>query len=150
MNKKDILIIISVILLLAVGGTIFYIILLRSSHENKNGVNILTDKKEYSPGDTLKVKIENNSGEMICFSSCYPYYLQRKNADWENYSYDDCNKENIADKCIDPQSVKAFELTIPKIQEGAHRLMIGACVGCRLEESFRADENLFSNDFVVK
>lgn len=113
-------------------------------------VKITTDKKEYKAGDTLKVKIKNDSRENICFSSCYPYYWEKKKENWEDYHYVDCPDNNLVDNCVNPKKVKAFELSIPVIDNGLHRLAIPACLGCNLQERFREDQRFYSNDFVIE
>lgn len=111
---------------------------------------VLTDKKEYSPGDLLKVKIQNKENQKICFSSCYPYYIQKKSGNWQNYIYEDCDKEDLVESCIEPKSVKSFELTVPVLKKGENRLSILACIGCNVKEKFKGQENFFSNDFTIK
>jgi hypothetical protein len=115
-----------------------------------DGVVILTDKTEYASGDELRIKIENKKNEKICFSSCYPYYFQKKETGWSNYQYEDCEKENIAENCVEPQNVKAFELTLPTLKKGAHRLLLSACIGCESQQAFKEEENLFSEQFIIK
>lgn len=153
MEKKDILLIVFGIIILAAIVAAAYLIPSeqpRGEWTELKGVKILTDKGEYSPGEPLRVKIENNSEERVCFSSCYPYYIQRKNGKWENYRYADCPKEDVVDNCVDPESKKAFELNLPSISEGPHRLAVGACLNCELKELFKKEENFFSNRFFVK
>jgi len=151
MEKKDIFIIILGVIILASIVTIAYFLPEESRNEwVESSVKILTDKDQYSPGDTLKVKIENNSENKICFSSCYPYYIQKKNGNWENYRYIDCPNDDIVDNCVEPANVKAFELVLPHIASGPHRLAIGACTTCQLKELFEKEENFFSNRFFVK
>ena len=148
MQKKDILIIIGGLALLIFIVLIVFLIFPKTPKE-KN-INVLTDKTEYMAGEVLKIKIDNNLKESICFSSCYPYYIQKKNDNWEDYYYVDCSKENITEKCVEPKQIKAFELTLPKIEEGFHRLSISACVGCRFNEKFKEDQKFYSNNFIVK
>jgi len=118
--------------------------------KTKKGVVIITEKEEYKRGEELKVKIENNIDERICFSSCYPYYMQKRNGEWVAYLYEECEKEDMIEKCVEPKQAKAFELTVPKVDLGPHRLAIGACIGCQLNETFKKDKNLFSNIFIVE
>ena len=152
MDKKDILIIASgIIILIAIIAIASF--LPKSPKDNlAEGalISIITDKDEYFSGETLKVKIENNSENKICFSSCYPYHIQKKNGDWESYRYVDCPTENIADNCVNPKAVKAFELNLPKIADGTHRLAIEACLSCQLKELFKKEKNFFSNRFYIK
>lgn len=149
MRKKDILIIIGGIIVLVL---VILIASINLGTKKPGSVEVTIDKGEYQTGDALRVKIENNLKGNICFSSCYPYYIQKqkKNGDWENYRYVDCPKENIAEKCVDPKQIKAFELTLPKVEEGFHRLAVSACLGCRFNEEFKEDQKFYSNNFIVK
>lgn len=147
MRKKDILIIIGGIIVLVL---VILIASINLGTKKPGSVEVTIDKGEYETGDALRVKIENNLKGNICFSSCYPYYIQKKNDNWENYRYVDCSKENITEKCVEPKQIKAFELTLPEIEEGFHRLSISACVGCHFNEEFKEDQKFYSNDFIVK
>jgi len=111
---------------------------------------VLTDKKVYQQNDILKVKIENKSKKDICFSSCYPYYFEIKNGNWERYQYERCPRENEASKCLDPEKIKAFEINIPHVGKGIHRLAIPACIGCNVSDKFRNDKWFYSNQFIIK
>ena len=153
MEKKDILLIISGVAILIVIAAIAYLMPPENSQKQwtaAEGVKILTDKGEYSPGEMLKVKIENNSEEKFCFSSCYPYYIQKKNGGWETYRYVDCPQEDVVDNCVAPKSIKAFELEVPPVSEGPHRLAISACLSCQIRELFKKEKSFFSNRFFVK
>ena len=151
MNKKKFLIIaFMIIILIMVVVIVSYVI--PEEQGAKDLVIILTDKQEYESGENLRVKIENNTKERVCFSSCYPYYIQKMNGDkqWKDYQYEDCTNDNLVEDCVDSKNVKAFEFTVPRIDQGEHRLIIGACVGCNLRQSFERHKNLISNNFIIK
>ena len=151
MNKKNIFISgLSALIILSFIVIIFYVFSVAQNKYNLKNISVLTDKGEYEIGEELKVKIKNSTDETLCFSSCYPYYIERKDGVWDRYRYQNCPKENITDKCVDPHEVKAFELTIPELIRGNHRLSIGACINCGLNEIFKADKNLISNQFIIK
>ena len=116
----------------------------------KGGISIITDKTEYEAGSNLKVKIKNNFGEQICFSSCYPYLLESKNEKWESYKYIECQKFNGNGHCIKAGDLKAFELTLPQVPEGLHRLAIPVCFDCKSEESFKEEQKFYSNEFWIR
>lgn len=116
----------------------------------KRDLSIVTDKTEYESGGILKVKIKNNFGENICFSSCYPYLLENKNENWESYKYAECQKLNGNGSCIEARKEKAFELTLPEAPEGLHRLAIPVCIGCQNEDTFKEDARFYSNEFTIK
>lgn len=146
MNKKDILIILAGLILL--GLIILAVFLIPSDVPEE--VNIITDAKEYKAGDVLKVKIENNLKENVCFSSCYPYNIEKRNGEWDSYRYEDCLDSDLNENCIGSREVKAFELVVPFIEIGFHRLGISACIGCNANEVFEEGQRLYSNDFLIK
>lgn len=112
----------------------------------------LIDKYDYSHADKLRVEIENKEGKSICFSSCYPYVLQMKNIGWNDYSYSGCEEQNVAEICIDPGQLKAFEIPLNEIslKPAVHRLAIPACIGCAIGEQFRVDKIIYSSEFEIK
>ena len=135
---------------------LFVIILLigwigwKGSQLQKGGISIITDKAEYESGGILKVKIKNNFPKQICFSSCYPYLLESKNENWESYKYVECQKFDGNGHCLKAGDLKAFELTLPEVSEGLHRLAIPVCIGCKSEDTFREDKRFYSNEFKIK
>jgi len=115
--------------------------------------SINIEKTEYQAGDSLRLKIKNNFGKQLCFSTCYPYYLERKVKIWELYPYVECNKDNIHNGCIQDGKEKAFELTLPKkgeIEAGLHRLAIPVCITCSPDQIFYEDLIFHSNEFLIK
>jgi len=116
----------------------------------KRDLSIVTDKTEYETGGILKVKIKNNFGENICFSSCYPYLLESKNEKWESYKYVECQRFDGNGHCLKAGELKAFELTLPQISDGSHRLAISVCIGCQSEDTFKEDMRFYSNEFSIK
>ncbi len=120
------------------------------SPKNSIKAKVFTDRGEYKIGNALKVDIENHSTKDICFSSCFPYYFERKDGVWEKYKYGDCPQDNIAENCVAPNKIKAFELNIPPIDKGIHRLAVPACIGCAIKDKFRDDKWFYSNEFTVK
>lgn len=147
MSKKDIVIIISGLIVLAGIILISYFLPGKVSEEE---IIVLTDKQEYSPGDILKVKIDNNTKDEFCFSNCYPYYIEKEDENWVAYKYEECPQEDTVDSCVEPNRVKAFELEVPFAEEGFHRLKIQACVGCKTAELFIKNKELFSNQFIIR
>jgi hypothetical protein len=148
MKKQDLLIIGAglIILLLVILAALF----LPSQPEESLEVRVVTDTESYNKGDSLKIKIENNLNKSVCFSSCYPYYFEKKNGDWVDYDYMNCPNGDLPKDCIDSKNTKAFELVIPDIGEGIHRLALSACLGCNSEDSFKEDQKFYSNTFIVK
>jgi len=148
MGAKKYLIIFCVIILL----TLFLIVWMawKGYRIQKGEILITTDKTEYESGETLKVKIQNKFREQICFSSCYPYLLESKNENWESYKYAECQEFDGNGHCMKAGELKAFELTLPQISDGFHRLTVPVCVGCESEDTFRETKRFYSNEFTIK
>ncbi len=145
-TSKDILILSFLLVFLTIVLISYY----KLSNEKK--IQIITDKNKYSTGELLKVKIKNQSNKEICFSSCYPYYFERKEKGWKAYSYDACLHKDKAVYCLKPNLVKAFQLSIPKkvIKKGVvHRLAIPICVTCKPNNNFKQEEWFYSNKFII-
>ena len=123
-----------------------------SSFNSKELIRVFTEKGEYLSSEELKIEIENDTEDTICFSSCYPYLMQEKNGSWNSYNYSECPEENIVEKCIEPKDLKAFAITLGNnfINSAIHRLAIPACIGCAIGDKFRVDKILYSNEFEVK
>jgi hypothetical protein len=150
-NLTKVIIFVGVILvLILLGGLVVYFNF--KTKVEPESVKIITEKKEYSVSEELKVEIKNDTNDKICFSSCYPYMMQVKNNGWNDYSYADCGEENVVENCIDSNSLKAFGISLSEmfLESAPHRLAVSACVGCAIGEKFRVDEILYSNEFEVK
>lgn len=116
----------------------------------QKGIEVVTDKSSYVDGTSVMVNIRNNSGDKVCFSSCYPYYMEKKAAGWVAYDYGDCRKKDEASKCVQARQIKTFRINLAQADKGLHRLRIPACVGCEIGQDFRADKVFYSNLFEVK
>lgn len=136
---------------IAILVVIVLIIALYSSQRSRpEEVNITTEKTEYKIGEALKLKVENNLREDICFSSCYPYYFEKRDGDWKSYHYTNCPNSNLVERCINSRQTKAFEIVVPALKTGLHRLALPACLECNLQEKFKEDQWLYSNDFIIE
>lgn len=149
MKKQDLLIIGAGLIILGV-IIIASFLLPAKPEEQPEEVKIITDTESYNKGDSLKIKIENNLNKSVCFSSCYPYYFEKKNGEWVDYDYMNCPNGDLPKDCIDSKNTKAFELVIPDVGEGIHRLALSACLGCNFEDSFKEDQKFYSNTFIIK
>jgi len=136
------------LVLILAGGTALYLNFLK----DRESIKALTEKKRYSANEELKVKVENNSEKKVCFSSCYPFLIQTKGDGWNNYNYPNCDKENVAESCIDSKGLKAFGISLSEMyaEPALHRLAIPACIDCAMGEQFRVDKILYSNEFEIK
>ncbi len=108
-----------------------------------------TDKIEYEEGENLRVSIKNSFKKNICFSSCYPYFLEKKNGQWESYPYGVCEKPDINKTCIEPGQIKIFEINLSFVEERLHRLALPVCVGCEQGEEFEEIKRFYSNEFTI-
>jgi hypothetical protein len=116
-------------------------------------VEAITNKREYPAGTDLDISIQNNLGETICFSSCYPYFLQKSsdgNGDWRDYKYADCKAADVTSACIQNKEFKKFRLPLENADAGTNRLMIPVCLGCQVGQGFRQDQVIYSNSFQVR
>ena len=146
MENKD-LIILSILIILIGGGLMWQ----ERNYSAKTAlVSIKTDKMEYDKNGILKMAIKNNLWENICFSSCYPYYIEKKDGDWKAYSYSNCSQSNINDICLNAHQAKFFEINLSFIAAGLHRLVIPACLNCKNNDTFKEDTKFYSNEFSVK
>ncbi len=118
--------------------------------ERDKGVEIATDKSTYAAGGALIVNIKNNSGAAVCFSECYPYYMQVMQEDWTSYEYGECLENDTVATCIGKNEVKTFKITLSQVETGRHRIKVPACVGCTAGENFRADKTYYSNAFNIQ
>lgn len=146
MEKKDLIIII-ILLVVIWGGLVWQE---RDQTANAAPVSIKTDKSEYAKNDPLKIAIKNNLGESICFSSCYPYYWEKKDGGWKIYSYSQCDKSNINDICLTAHQAKFFEIDLSFLTAGIHRLVVPVCLDCKNKDGFREDNKFYSNEFLIK
>ncbi len=146
MKNKNLFVIVGLIAF----GIIGLIIIGSKINPKISEVKVVTDKTEYDIEEALKVKIENGSARNLCFSSCYPYYFEKKNNGWESYNYSGCLTANLVEKCVAPKDLKAFQLTVPTIKKGTHRLAIPVCVNCDPKETFKGNNWVYSNEFTIK
>lgn len=131
-------------------GLFILLLLLVFLVSKKQKLVITTDRKEYEIGDNLRIKIENYFLKRLCFSSCYPYYLELKEKEWNPYYYQECSHPNIAEVCIEPGKIKAFEISLLDMKKGLHRLFLPACLNCFEGDDFRKDKVFYSNEFEIK
>ena len=147
MTKEDFLLIIAGLVILGIIVTLSFLV---PRNIEEGNVRINTDSGDYSIGDKLRIRIENNLEEKICFSSCYPYYFEKNEGAWNNYRYKECFEEDVVNNCVDSDSVKAFELEIPLVKTGVHRIALPACMGCGISDLFNENNRFYSNDFIIK
>ena len=118
-------------------------------------VIIKTDKAEYDNASVMRVKIKNYSLDNICFSSCYPYYLEWKTGplasiEWSAYPYESCSDRDLAEKCLGPLRTKSFEIDLPRVKQGVHRISVPVCQNQGLGSEFKETGRFYSNEFEIK
>lgn len=115
-------------------------------------VMVATDRNDYRTGDSLEVSFKNELDKQVCFSACYPYYVEKKDGVgiWTPYSYDGCQESDAASGCIAAKSGKKFVLTLDEIKPGLNRLKIPVCIGCSDGQAFKSDSVIYSNNFEIK
>jgi hypothetical protein len=113
--------------IILIGAAVVCILLLFVLLERSKGVEVSTDKNDYATGGELLVDVRNNFGAAVCFSSCYPYYLEEKKDDqWVPYEYGDCLKQDAVATCIPQNETKKFRITLSQADRGLHRIKIPA------------------------
>lgn len=120
----------------------------------KKQISISTQKLEYAKSEKmLKLNIRSHALVKICFSSCYPYYIQKKDGSWKDYPSAKCEEQNTAADCISPFGLigRAIDLSQWKSSLGPdfHRLALPACIGCKEGDPFKADKTFYSNEFKI-
>lgn len=117
-------------------------------------VSLITDKTEYAKKETLRITIKNNLKRDICFSSCYPYYLEKKeekSRKWKPYPYGECGTKNLVEKCLESGGTKIFELNLLLFYNtGSHRIAVPVCFDCKPGEDFKESKRFYSNKFTIK
>lgn len=146
MNKKILIGILLVLFLVLV-----FVLLQKEPQE----VMITTDKPEYRLGEdlTITINVENNLTDSICFSPLCSSFglLEKKNGEWENLPFEECQKPYRAEECIEPKQVKAFEFsTLPELKPGLYRIPVFFCINCEADQTFEEDSRFYSNEFTIK
>lgn len=108
------------------------------------------DKAEYKANEDGRIKIRNGFSGKICFSSCYPFYFDKENSGtWQSVKYDRCSKDDLAEKCVDINRIKAFKFVFPDLEAGNYRLAIPVCNNCSENDKFISNEWIYTNTFKI-
>jgi hypothetical protein len=132
--------------------SILSVILFLSFFQKSGAAQISLNRAEYSPGETLEVVVENDFGQEICFSSCYPYLaeIRDQSGEWKEYVYQDCPETARAADCVPPRDLKKFRVALEDMPTGVHRLKVPFCLECVAGEGFQAEQALYSPVFEIK
>lgn len=150
-NKKTFKTILWILLLFLV-IILFWLVrnwIIWKNYEMQN-VAIYTDKVRYEEEETLRLKIENESKDTLCFSNFFPYFLERKEGSrWMLYRYVPLQNKDLIVKCMTAGEIKAFE-TVLFGGKGIHRIAIPFCANCQVGTEFQANKIYHSNEFIIK
>ena len=147
-KPKDVLILLGLILL---AGAAFYGIWSYYYHLLPQQVLIITKEPVYRPNGELKLAIKNILPNNICFSSCYPYYIETKLGKWVTYDYYEyCPHPDLIESCIKPDYAKFYSILLPDLAPGLHRIQVPVTVSGKIGQEFRKDKVYYSNDFIIR
>lgn len=139
--------ILGVLVLIVIGAISFF--WGRQSSQPDFGVEL--SKQIYDKGEKVRITVRNNTLKQICFSSCYPYYLQVKNGDWHSYNYSECFEEDLNVPCLSSGESRKFKFTLRKsIRSEIHRIAIPIDKEGTAGEKFEEDKKIYSEPFEVK
>jgi hypothetical protein len=140
------------VLLLFLMSVVFWLVrnlIILKNYETQN-ITINTDKTGYQEQEALRLKIENESNETLCFSNFFPYILERKEGGrWTLYKYAPLQNKDLIVKCMTAGEIKAFE-TVLFGGKGIHRIAIPFCANCQVGKEFQANKTYHSNEFIIK
>jgi hypothetical protein len=151
-ENKKIFNIILLILLIVLIFVLFWLVMkwvIWKNYEFQN-VAIQTDREKYQKEETLRLKIDNESKDVLCFSNFFPYFLEKKEGEkWALYKYAPLQNQDLIVKCMAAGEIKAFE-TVLFGREGVHRIAIPFCANCKIGTEFNANKVYHSNEFIIK
>lgn len=148
-KKKEMAYLVAGFLIIALGITGWFFGWIRQ-------IDVAIQKPEYTLQDSIiMLNIQSYAPEKICFSSCYPYYIQKKDGSWEDYPSAKCLRENLAASCVDAFGLIGRGIELKQWQsflksDLLHRLALPACIGCKEGEPFRVDKTFYSNEFKIQ
>ena len=147
-KPKDILVVFALIL---VAGFVFWQMWIYYYHLLPQQVLIITKRPIYHSNEELNLAIKNVLPNNVCFSSCYPYYLEIKMDKWRSYEYyEECPHPDLIDACISPGFAKYFSVILPDLSPGLHRIRVPVVSSGKVGEDFEIDKIYYSNEFIVK
>jgi hypothetical protein len=112
-------------------------------------VAVYTDRARYQEEETLRLKINNESQDVLCFSNFFPYFLEKKEGEkWTLYRYVPLQNKDLIVKCMAAGEIKAFE-TVLFGGKGIHRIAIPFCANCKIGNEFKANKIYHSNEFII-
>lgn len=139
--------ILAVVALILIGITAFF----WGQRSSQPPVSIELNKQMYNRGEEIRITVRNNSFGQICFSSCFPYYLQRKDKNWHSYDYPSCPEKNMNIPCLSSGQTRKFKFELGQsLQDGLHRIAVPINKKATAGEGFEEDQKVHSPPFEVK
>ncbi|MDD4831141.1 MAG: hypothetical protein PHI77_03770 [Candidatus Pacebacteria bacterium] len=147
LGKKEVIYLVAGLLILLLGLAGWF-------YGWKKQLSVSTQKIEYAKSEKLlRLNIKNYTLATVCFSSCYPYYIQKKDGQWKDYPLAQCEENNIATDCVDFFETIGRGIDLDQwrdfLESDSHRLALPACIGCNAGDPFRADKTFYSNEFKI-
>jgi len=107
--------------------------------------------ENYGNGGELELKLKNYFFmKELCFSTCRPYLLEKKEEVWYGYHYQDCAFPDKIEKCIRPGEKKVFHLSLPELPSATYRIAIPVCDDCCFAQIFQETLRFYSKEFEIK
>jgi len=146
-GKKKLIYLVAGILIVLIGSAVWF-------YGWKKQVSIDTQKIEYAKDEKLlKLNIKSYALTKICFSSCYPYYIQKKDGSWKDYPLAKCEEQNVATDCVGSFGKIGRGIDLDQwrsfLESDSHRLALPACIGCNAGDPFKVDKTFYSNEFKI-
>jgi len=137
--------IITILLLVLIGAWLaFFLWSNRSLAVKVNG-------EAHNRGEEMKVEVRNKFwNKNLCLSSCYPYFLEKKDGTWDRYSYKECDIDDRISVCLGPRDEKVFRTLLPKVSPGVHRITVPVCEDCNLGTVFHEEDLFYSDTFEIR
>lgn len=117
----------------------------------KQTLTISLNKYVYGTGEEVELKIKNYFfTKELCFSTCRPYLLEKKEEVWYGYHYQTCMFPDKIEKCIKPGETKVFHLSLPDVLPDTYRLAVPVCNDCYLAQIFQETLRFYSKQFEIQ
>ncbi len=116
----------------------------------KQTLIVSLSKENYNNKEEIEIKIKNYFfTKELCFSTCRPYLLEKKEEVWYGYHYSDCAFPDKIEKCIKPLETKTFHLFLPDLPPSTYRLVIPVCNDCYFAQIFQETLRFYSKAFEI-
>ncbi len=121
--------------------------------DNKNSVEITTEKNVYKIGDKVVLSIKNNSSDSIYFEPCeYLNNFEKKiNGVWVGEKNIIRNKVYDSNNFRKGESITSCSINLPKLGTGAYRIVVEIYYDCQMpgRDMCSRSKVFYSNEFKV-